>query len=168
MAGGRQHGNVERISVSLPGTLLARLDTMVAARGHESRSQAISEMIHQSLAAWGEKLGDEVMAGTITLVYDRTVPGLQVRLADLQHAHIAEVISSLHVQLEHAQTMEVILVQGPARRLRAIADAMVTQRGVATGYLQLTTAIIPPLHPLPAARAEDDQTPAAAGAAGSA
>ncbi|MFU8814005.1 MAG: nickel-responsive transcriptional regulator NikR [Pseudomonadales bacterium] len=146
MAGLKNQGNVERISVSLPGPLLARLDEMVAARGHESRSQAVAEMIRRSLATWGEVLGNGVMAGTITLVYDRSVHGLQTRLADLQHQHIDEVISSLHVQLEQAQTMEVILVQGPAIRLRAIADAMATLRGVATGHLQLTTAIIPPLH----------------------
>jgi CopG family transcriptional regulator, nickel-responsive regulator len=146
MASLKDHNPVERISVSLPGALLARLDEMVVARGHESRSQAVGEMIRRSLAAWGGALGNDVMAGTITLVYDRNVPGLQGRLADLQHRHIDEVISSLHVQLEQAQTMEVILVQGPAARLRAIADAMSTQRGVATGHLQLTTAIIPPLH----------------------
>jgi CopG family nickel-responsive transcriptional regulator len=45
--------------------------------------------------------------------------------------------------------MEVILVQGPASRLQSIADRMVTSRGVITGRLQLTTAIIPPVHPLP-------------------
>ena len=134
--------------MSLPGAILGRLDEMVAARGYESRSQAITDMIVGSLADWEQERGEEVMAGTITLVYDRNVPGLQSRLADLQHAHIDEVISSLHVQLEHHRTMEVILVQGPAGQLQAIADAMVTARGVITGNMQLTASIIPPLHPL--------------------
>ena len=58
-------------------------------------------------------------------------------------------ISSLHVHLMHAHTMEVILVQGPAARLQSIANRIVTCRGVITGRLQLTTAIIPPVHPLP-------------------
>jgi CopG family nickel-responsive transcriptional regulator len=53
------------------------------------------------------------------------------------------------VHLMHAHTMEVILVQGPAQQLQHIADRMLTCRGVITGKLQLTTAIIPPLHPLP-------------------
>jgi CopG family nickel-responsive transcriptional regulator len=90
------------------------------------------------------------MAGTITLVYDHSTPGLQKQLADLQHRHLSEVISSLHVHLMHAHTMEVILVQGPAQQLQRIADRMLTCRGVITGKLQLTAAIIPPLHPLPA------------------
>jgi CopG family nickel-responsive transcriptional regulator len=141
---------VSRISVSLPEALLRQLDRMVMARGFESRSQAIAEMINQQLAEHKQELGEDIMAGTITLVYDHSTPGLQKQLADLQHQHLSEVISSLHVHLMHAHTMEVILVQGPAQQLQQIADRMLTCRGVITGKLQLTTAIIPPVHPLPA------------------
>ena len=140
---------VSRISVSLPETLLGQLDRMVYQRGFESRSQAIAEMINRQLIEHNRELGGEVMAGTITLVYDHSTPGLQKQLADLQHSHLDEVISSLHVHLMHAHTMEVILVQGPAAKLQHIADAFITCRGVITGRLQLTTAILPPVHPLP-------------------
>jgi CopG family nickel-responsive transcriptional regulator len=141
---------VSRISVSLPEPLLDQLDRMVVRRGFDSRSQAIAEMVNQQLVEHKQQLGEEIMAGTITLVYDHSTPGLQKQLADLQHKYLSEVISSLHVHLMHAHTMEVILVQGPAARLQCIADRMVTCRGVITGRLQLTTAIIPPVHPLPA------------------
>lgn len=139
---------VARISVSMPEELLAELDSMVAARGFESRSQAISEMINLQLLEHKRKLGDEVMVGTITLLYDRSVRGLQKELADLQCDHIDEVISSLHVHLMGQQMMEVILVQGPAAKLQGIADRMTTLRGVVTGRLQLMAATMPPLHPL--------------------
>ena len=141
-------GSVARISVSMPEDLLAELDGMVAARGFESRSQALSEMINQQLLEHKRQLGNEVMVGTITLLYDRSVRGLQKDLADLQCDHIDEVISSLHVHLMGQQMMEVILVQGPAAKLQAIADRMVTLRGVVTGRLQLMAATMPPLHPL--------------------
>lgn len=144
-------GIVSRISVSLPEELLQQLDAMVIARGFQSRSQAIAEMINHQINAHKEQLGNEVMAGTITLHYDHSTPGLQKRLADLQHEHVREVISSLHVHLMHSQTMEVILVQGPAAELALIADEMITSRGVIAGKLQLTTTLIPQVH-LPAAR----------------
>ena len=140
---------VSRISISLPEPLLGQLDRMVFDRGYESRSQAIAEMINQQLVEYSRELGEEIMAGTITLVYDHSTPGLQKQLADLQRAHINEVISSLHVHLMQAHTMEVMLVQGPAARLQLIADKVVTCRGVITGKLHLTTAIIPQVHPLP-------------------
>lgn len=140
---------VSRISVSLPESLLHQLDSMVHARGFESRSQAIAEMINQQLAQHSRELGDDIMAGTITLIYNHATPGLQKQLADIQHLHLNEVISSLHVHLMDAQTMEVILVQGPALKLQVIADRMLTCRGVITGKLELTAALLPPVHPLP-------------------
>ena len=141
--------NVSRISVSLPESLLRQFDDMVNKRGFESRSQAIAEMINDRLAEHKEQLGEEVMAGAITLVYDHSTPGLQKQLADLQHVFLDEVISSLHVHLMHTTTLEVIIVQGPVNRLQHIADRLLTCRGVITGKLQLTTAILPPVHPIP-------------------
>jgi CopG family nickel-responsive transcriptional regulator len=137
---------VSRISVSLPPDLLAELDGMVESRGYDSRSQAIGEMVNYQLAEHKRSLGNEVMAGTLTLLYNRATRGLQGRLADIQYQHVAEVISSLHVHLTEDQMLEVILVQGPAAKLQAIANEMLAQRGVITGRLQLLAAVIPPLH----------------------
>ncbi len=143
----QRNSPVARISVSMPEDLLAELDGMVSARGFESLSQAIAQMINLQLLEHKRQLGDEVMVGTITLLYDRSVRGLQKELADLQCDHIDEVISSLHVHLMGQQMMEVILVQGPATRLQAIANRMTALRGVVTGRLQLMAATMPPLHP---------------------
>lgn len=138
---------VSRISISLPQALLDDLDGMVGKRGFESRSQAVNDMVHRGLMEHKHQLGDDVMVGTITLFYDNSVPGLQKALADLQFRYIDEVISSLHVHLQHNQTMEVILVQGPARDLQAIADEMTSRRGVISGKMHLVAALIPQLHP---------------------
>lgn len=137
---------VSRISISLPPELLAELDGMVESRGHSSRSQAIGEMVSRRLAEHKKSLGNEVMAGTLTLLYSRATRGLQERLADLQYQYLKEVISSLHVHLSEDQMLEVVLVQGPAARLQAIANEMIALRGVVTGRLHLLAAVIPPLH----------------------
>lgn len=137
---------VSRISISLPPDLLAELDGMVESRGYGSRSQAIGDMVNYQLAEHKSALGDAVMAGTITLLYNRATRGLQGRLADLQYQHIDEVISSLHVHLTEDRMLEVLLVQGPAAKLQAIANEMIALRGVVTGRLQLLAAAIPPLH----------------------
>ena len=142
-------GPVSRISVSLPEELLHSLDAMVTERGFASRSQAVNDMLHQALTEHKSRQGDEIMVGIVTLFYDNSVAGLQKQLADLQFQHINEVISSLHVHLAHNQTMEVVLVQGPAAQLQAIADAMITRRGIISGKMQLIAALIPPVHPLP-------------------
>jgi len=136
---------VSRMSVSLPATLVDQLDAMVATRGFSSRSQAVSDMVSATLAEHKRRLGNEVMAGTIVLHYDRSVRGLQKELADIQYQYIDEVISSLHVHLSHNQIMEVIIVQGLANKLQQIANELLTRRGVITGQLRLLAAIIPPI-----------------------
>jgi CopG family nickel-responsive transcriptional regulator len=142
-----KHG-VSRISISLPEQLLKDMDLLVEQRGFESRSQALAGMIQHQVTEHRCEFGNDVMAGTINLVYDHSTPGLQKLLTDLQHEYINEVISSLHVYLMDTKTMEVILVQGPVSKLKIIAGKMESCRGVISGKLQLSTAILPQIHPL--------------------
>jgi len=144
--------NVSRISISLQERVLKELDNMVHDCGYESRSQAITEMINRQLAEHKTRLDNSVMVGTINLVYDHSVHGLQKKLTDLQHKYIDEIISALSVNLVDAQTLGVILVQGPAKKLKTIADQMTTCKGVSNGQLLMSAAIMPPLHPLPGKR----------------
>lgn len=140
---------VQRISISLPDEVYRELDEMIEERGIESRSKLITELINQAVLDHQEDKGDQIMAGTITLIYEESKSPLFQRLAEIERRHIDEVISSLHVQLENSYRMEVILVQGPANTLRQIADELLGCKGVRTGKLTLTSIIIPPLHPLP-------------------
>jgi CopG family nickel-responsive transcriptional regulator len=138
---------VSRISISLPERLLSDLDRMVETRGFATRSHAVNDMLHQFLLEHKTTVGDGVMAGVITLLYTNAVPGLQKQLAELQLRYIDEVISSLHVHLMHNQTMEVVLVQGPARKLQMIANQMISRRGIISGKMHLAASLMPQLHP---------------------
>ena len=147
MAAGKEKSStlVSRISVSLSPALLSELDQMVETRNFDSRSQAVSDMVNRELVEYKRSLGNDIMVGTITVHYDRSMRGLQARLADIEYQHIDEVISSLHVQLSQNQVMEVLLVQGRTLRLQEIANVMLTCRGVFSCRLQVHAAIIPPL-----------------------
>lgn len=59
---------------------------------------------------------------------------------------MAEVISSQHILLEDDHVLEVILMQGPAKRLREVTNKLVTCKGVKSAHLTLTPNLIPPLH----------------------
>jgi CopG family nickel-responsive transcriptional regulator len=137
---------VERITISLPRETFSRLDRMVRARGYANRSQAVAEMIGSRWVELAGEEGDGVMAGTITLVYDVGRRNLAAKLTQIQRRFLAEVVSSQRVQLEHGYMLEVVLVQGPARVLRRIADRFVACKGVAQCSLTLTSHVLPPLH----------------------
>ena len=136
---------VARFSISLPESLLDELDTMVASRGFQSRSQAVAALARDGLVEFASEIGTGSVAGTISLVYDYRKKDLQARLAEIQHRYYLLIVSSMHVHLEHHNYLEVLLVQGPANELRQLTDELVTCRGVKNGRLNLTAAAIPPL-----------------------
>ncbi len=134
-----------RFSVSLPAALLDELDDMVTRRKLPNRSHAIAEMAREQLLEHAQELGTQSMAGTISLVYDYRKGNLQRRLADIQHQHYLLVVASMNVHLEHHHYLEVLLVQGPARALRDLADTLGACKGVKHARLHLTATAMPPL-----------------------
>lgn len=139
--------SLARLSMSLPAELFRQLDVMVEDRGLPSRSQLIAELIRDELAEHGAaSRPEDMLAGTITLVYRADLGRVRHQLAQTQSEYLKEVISSQHVFLEDDQSLEVLLVQGPARRLRDLCDALRTVRGVQQIRLFTTTALLPPLH----------------------
>ncbi|WP_423603252.1 CopG family ribbon-helix-helix protein [Sphingomonas sp. MS122] len=141
--------NLARLSMSLPAELFHQLDMMVEERGLPSRSQLISELIRHALAEH-EALTrpEDMLAGTITLVYRGNRGRVRQQLSETQTDYLKEVISSQHVFLEDDQSLEVLLVQGPATRLKELCDALRSIRGVQQLQLVTTTALLPPLHEL--------------------
>ena len=141
----RRRPALARFSVSLPADLLDELDDMVVQRKLPNRSHAIAEMAREQLTEHARELGAKSMAGTISLVYDYRKRNLQRRLADIQHQNYLMVVTSMHVYLEHDQSLEVLLVQGPARELRRLADTLAACKGVKQAKLSLTATAMPPL-----------------------
>lgn len=139
--------SLARLSMSLPGELFRQLDMMVEERGLPSRSQLIAELIRHALAEHEAfTRPDETLAGTVTLVYRGDRGRVRHQLAQTQADYLKEVISSQHVFLEDDQSLEVLLVQGPAVRLKELCDALRRVRGVQQLQLVATTALLPPLH----------------------
>ncbi len=138
--------SLRRVTVSMCEDTFQALDRLVNERGFDSRSQAISEMIHQQAAEHLGKIGTEVMAGTLTLIYDESKSSLLRDLSRICRSHLSEVISSQHILLEDDHVLEVLLMQGPAKTLRGIANELVTCKGVKSAHLTLTPHLLPPLH----------------------
>lgn len=139
--------SLARLSMSLPADLFRQLDAMVEERGLPSRSQLIAELIRHALAEHAAFIRpDEMLAGTITIVYRADRGRVRHQLAETQADYLKEVISAQHVFLEEDQSLEVLLVQGPAVRLQDLCDALRRVRGVQQLQLVTTTALLPPLH----------------------
>ncbi|ATU45419.1 ribbon-helix-helix protein, CopG family [Acinetobacter junii] len=133
-----------RISITVPETTLNALDQKIVDQHYESRSQAILDMINRHLIDDLAK-NDEVMVGTLTLLYDVSLKPLRTQLVDLQQQHLAQVISSLHIQLDDDKVLQVMLMQGVSSDLKAISQQFIALKGVIKGHLELMDAVMPPI-----------------------
>jgi CopG family nickel-responsive transcriptional regulator len=130
---------VSRFSVSLPPALLKQLDEMVGEKGYDNRSLAIADMIRDKLVEHHQRVSNEEIAGTITLVYDHHKQHVQNTLTDIQHDHHELIISTIHVHLDHHNCLEVLVVRGRAGVVKKIADELIAAKGVKHGKLTVTT-----------------------------
>lgn len=133
-----------RISVTVPETTLNALDQKIVDQHYESRSQAIVDMINRHLIAAQEHT-NAVMVGTLTLLYDVEHIQLRNQLIDLQQQFLAQVISSLHIQLDQQKILQVMLMQGVSSELRHISQQFIALKGVIKGHLELMDAVMPPI-----------------------
>ena len=78
-------------------------------------------------------------AGTLTLVYDHHKNDLARRLTQMQHDEHDIIIATLHVHLDHHNCLEVLILKGEAARVRALADKLISCKGVKHGTFSGTT-----------------------------
>ena len=132
-------GEVTRFGVSLDEKLLRQFDRLIVRKGYATRSEALRDLIRESLVRDQWELGTEEAVGTITLVYDHDTRDLADKLTDLQHAHYESIVSTLHVHLDPHHCLEVLVLRGTARTLKEIADRLIGTRGVKHGTFSATT-----------------------------
>jgi CopG family nickel-responsive transcriptional regulator len=130
---------IKRFGVSLDSLLLKRFDSLINKKGYANRSEAIRDLIRDSLVKEEWEYGDRETVGTITIVYSHDIRELTDTLTDIQHHFHASIISSTHVHLDQYNCLEVIIVKGKGREIKKIADRLIGARGVKHGKLVLTT-----------------------------
>lgn len=132
--------DVVRFTVSLEADLLERFDAFCADGQFATRSEAIRQLLRESLTtnAWDADAKDAV--ATLTLVYDHHKGTLSDQLRDIQHDHVKVVISSMHVHLDHNHCLEVIILRGPAPELQDLSAKLRGLKGIHGGRLVVASA----------------------------
>lgn len=127
-----------RFGVSLDDHLLEEFDRHITRRKYTSRSEALRDLIRDNLVGQEWSKNKETV-GTITFVYDHHVRDLPGRLTDIQHDYQGQILSGMHVHLDHDHCLEVLVVKGKGSEIRKVADALVSVKGVKHGKLTMTT-----------------------------
>jgi len=118
-----------RLSMSIEKSLFQKLERMVERRGYENRSEFIRDTVREMIVdeQWKK---NEVVIGTVMLVYDHNRRELSEKLTDLQHHQHDMILASTHVHLDQNLCAEMIMVRGKAGDITRLADSLRQQRGV--------------------------------------
>lgn len=128
-----------RFGISMDQRLLSQFDELITRKGYGNRSEAIRDLIRNTLVEDQWTKPDEETVGTVTLVYDHHTRDLADKLTEQQHDHHDLIISTLHAHLDHHNCLEVVVVKGHANQVRRMADSLIGTKGVKHGKLVTTT-----------------------------
>lgn len=129
-----------RFGVSLGKDLLTRFDRLCAEHKYQNRSEAIRDLIRDYLVREEWSAPDAVVAGVVTLVYDHHRRDLVNRLIKVQHDRMDLIVASQHVHLDHDNCLEVLVLKGPAKEVKSLAEGLRSTKGVKHGELVMSTA----------------------------
>lgn len=131
--------SVARISISLPPNLLREFDNAIEQMGID-RSKAIQQAIRDFLTEYRWEQDEKAYAvGTITLIFNHEVPGLESELTATQHHYPDVIMSATHVHLDHDHCLLAIVVKGKATEIKELALKLKGLRGIQ--QLKLTSLL---------------------------
>lgn len=128
---------VERIGVSLDKKLLSMFDKLIARQGYQSRSEAIRDLVRQQLSSEHLSNPKAKAVAVVCLVYDHHSTKLMEKLTGLQHSHVLQTISSVHIHLDRHDCLEVIVLRGRVGEINKMAENIVSLKGVKLGRINL-------------------------------
>ena len=129
---------MERITISLDTDLAAEFDRLIAERGYSNRSEAVRDLLRAHLEAARQTRGDAThCVANLSYVYNHHERDLAERLTALQHGQHDLTVATMHAHLDHENCLESVVLRGPTAAVRSFADALIAERGVRHGQLNL-------------------------------
>ena len=117
------------ISVSLPKELLKELDAILGEERYATRSEVLRQAVRTYVAEYKEleKIKGNIIA-TITVLYEKAEKNEE--LFRLQHKFSDMIAAYLHSHLTEKSCLEIMVVKGPAKRLKSLVDGLKANKPV--------------------------------------
>ena len=117
------------ISISVPENLLQKVETSIKDQGFANRSeiirQALREFIRESKSL-SEIEGN--ITASITIIYKRDAS--KVQISEIQHSFGNIISTFLHAHIDEEHCLEVIVVNGEAKKIRKLVEAFRTNEQI--------------------------------------
>ncbi|WP_069437333.1 nickel-responsive transcriptional regulator NikR [Methyloceanibacter methanicus] len=127
---------MQRVTITLDDDLMAELDTFIAARGYQNRSEAIRDLARAGIREAAEDLDPKRdCVAALVYTYDHEARQLSKRLTKAFHDHHELSQASLHVHLDHDTCLEVTVLRGKSGDVQRFGERVIAERGVRHGKL---------------------------------
>ena len=123
--------DIDRMSVTLPSSLLVDLDAVVEAGDYDSRSEATRDALRAFVTEFDRQQGlSGTLSGTVVVLYDHEGAGVTEEMTAIQHEFADTIIAVHHVHLSGHLCLESIAVDGPGERIERLLSRLRPLRGV--------------------------------------
>jgi CopG family nickel-responsive transcriptional regulator len=138
---------MDRFTISLDENLATAFDELIRDRGYATRSEAVRDILRAHLQHNRVQRGGKgSCVANLSYVYNHHERELPGRLTTIQHAHHDLTISTMHAHLDHDQCIESVMLKGTVQRVREFAEAIIAERGVRHGQLNLISVELSESH----------------------
>jgi len=118
-----------RISATIPEEIFEKFEEFSKNAGFKTRSKAISMALHEYVVAnkWMEQ--KESIAGAIVITYFHH-SNINEILVSIQHEYNEVINASMHIHLNKEQCLEIIAVNGEAKKIKKLYEKLQGIRGI--------------------------------------
>lgn len=128
---------VTRIGVSLEPELLKEFDEAISKKEYASRSEAIRDLVRDSLAENEWKNGNCYVTGTVIVIYDQKTSNVMERLSAVKQKNKNNISVSFQSDVGNDKMAEIIIVNGKLGELKAFSNEAASVKGVLKGKLTM-------------------------------
>ena len=129
---------MERFTISLDEKLAHEFDHSIAERNYTTRSEAVRDLLRAELQNTRLKKDAAVnCVACLSYVFNHHERDLAERLNSLQHDQHDLTVSTMHAHLDHDYCLETVILRGNTDAVREFSDAVIAERGVHHGKLNL-------------------------------
>lgn len=129
---------MERFTISLDDSLAQQFDELIVSRGYSNRSEAVRDLIRGGIESDNQRATPKgLCVANLSYLFNHHERDLAERLTAQQHEHHELTVAAMHTHLDHEMCLESVILRGPASDVVAFADALMAERGVKHGKLNI-------------------------------
>ncbi|HEB13203.1 MAG TPA: nickel-responsive transcriptional regulator NikR [Actinobacteria bacterium] len=130
---------IKRFGVSIDQALVKEFDRLIDQKGYSNRSEAVRDLMRDSLVDEEWQDSESEVVGVVTVVYDHEQRELSHKLTHIQHHFSQAMVSTLHVHLDDHNCLETVVLKGRSGEIKRVAEQLISAKGVKHGKLVATT-----------------------------